>query len=219
MIELIKVTKSYKNGSMELPVLNDINLNIEGGEFVAIMGPSGSGKSTLMNIMGFLDRATIGSYYFNGKNVNHSNDAELARLRNQKVGFIFQQFQLLSSHSALGNVELPLLYAGIKKGVRMARAKKALKDVGLEERIDYKPNQLSGGQKQRVAIARAMINRPAILLADEPTGALDSKSGRNIMDIFTNLNKQGVTIILVTHDQEIAKYAHRVINIRDGVIS
>lgn len=218
MIKLSNVTKTYRNGGIDLPVLHDINLEIGEGEFLAIMGPSGSGKSTLMNILGFLDRTTEGSYHLNSEDVTVSNDTALAKLRNQNVGFVFQQFQLLPRLTALANVELPLVYAGVKKSERIARAKRALEDVGLGDRINHRPNQLSGGQKQRVAIARAMINDPGILLADEPTGALDTRSGKQIMDIFTKLNERGATIVLVTHEPEIAAYAHRVIHIRDGVI-
>lgn len=218
MIKLSNVTKTYRNGGIDLPVLHDINLEIGEGEFLAIMGPSGSGKSTLMNILGFLDRTTEGSYHLNSEDVTVSNDTALAKLRNQNVGFVFQQFQLLPRLTALANVELPLVYAGVKKSERIARAKRALEDVGLGDRINHRPNQLSGGQKQRVAIARAMINDPGILLADEPTGALDTRSGKQIMDIFKKLNERGATIVLVTHEPEIAAYAHRVIHIRDGVI-
>lgn len=218
MIQLNNVAKTYKNGGLEVPVLHDINMEIEAGEFLAIMGPSGSGKSTLMNILGFLDRVTVGSYLLNGEDVTATVDFELARLRNRNVGFVFQQFQLLPRLSALANVELPLVYAGVKKSERLLRAEKALEEVGLGDRAHHLPNQLSGGQKQRVAIARAMINEPEILLADEPTGALDSRSGEQIMNIFTELNQKGTTIVLVTHEQEIAVYARRTILIRDGFI-
>lgn len=218
MIKLSNVAKTYQNGGIEVPVLHDINITIEEGELLAIMGPSGSGKSTLMNILGFLDRATEGSYHLNGENVAASSDTELAKLRNRNVGFVFQQFQLLPRLTALANVELPLTYAGLKKSERLERARRALEDVGLGDRLDHRPTQLSGGQKQRVAIARAMVNDPKILLADEPTGALDTRSGQQIMDIFTRLNKEGGTVVLVTHEPEIADYARRIITIRDGEI-
>ncbi|HET7658276.1 MAG TPA: ABC transporter ATP-binding protein, partial [Bacillales bacterium] len=209
MIQLDNVTKIYRNGGLEVPVLHQINMKIESGEFLAIMGPSGSGKSTLMNIIGFLDRVTSGQYLLNGEDAAVSDDVELARLRNRNVGFVFQQFQLLPRLSALGNVELPLIYAGVKKSERLSRAEKALEEVGLGDRLHHLPNQLSGGQKQRVAIARAMINNPEIILADEPTGALDSRSGEQIMNLFTELNQKGATIVLVTHEREIAAYAQR----------
>lgn len=218
MIKLTDVTKTYKNGGIVVPVLHDIHVAIDAGEFLAIMGPSGSGKSTLMNILGFLDRVTEGEYLLNGEDVTSAGDVELARLRNQHVGFVFQQFQLLPRLTALANVELPLIYAGVKKTDRKLRAEKALEQVGLEDRLHHFPNQLSGGQKQRVAIARAMINNPEILLADEPTGALDTRSGAQIMNIFNELNQQGATIVLVTHEKEIAAFANRIITIRDGYI-
>lgn len=218
MIQLSNVTKTYKNGGFEVPVLHNINMTIEAGEFLAIMGPSGSGKSTLMNILGFLDRVTAGTYRLDGEDVTASGDGELAMLRNRHVGFVFQQFQLLPRLTALANVELPLIYAGAKKSQRLMRAQQALVDVGLGDRLHHRPNQLSGGQKQRVAIARAMINNPKLLLADEPTGALDTRSGRQIMEIFNELNRHGATIVIVTHEPEIAAYANRIIHIRDGEI-
>ncbi|HEU5139550.1 MAG TPA: ABC transporter ATP-binding protein [Bacillales bacterium] len=218
MIKLHNVMKTYENGGIEVPVLQDINLTIEAGEFLAIMGPSGSGKSTLMNILGFLDRVTEGQYLLNGQDVTSTNDTDLAQLRNRNVGFVFQQFQLLPRLTALANVGLPLIYAGLKKAERMDRAKTALHEVGLGDRINHRPNQLSGGQKQRVAIARAMINDPEILLADEPTGALDTHSGQQIMDIFDELNQKGTTVVLVTHEHDIAGCANRIIHIRDGEI-
>lgn len=218
MIKLSNVSKTYQTGALDIPVLHDINMTIEDGELLAIMGPSGSGKSTLMNILGFLDRATTGSYHLNGKDVAASGDTELARLRNRNVGFVFQQFQLLPRLTALANVELPLTYAGLKKTERLNRAQQALEDVGLGDRLHHRPNELSGGQKQRVAIARAVVNQPEMLLADEPTGALDTRSGQQIMDIFTRLNKEGTTVVLVTHEDEIAAYAHRIIHLRDGEI-
>ncbi|HET7581061.1 MAG TPA: ABC transporter ATP-binding protein [Bacillales bacterium] len=218
MIQLSNVTKTYENGGVEVPVLHDINITIEAGEFLAIMGPSGSGKSTLMNILGFLDRVTTGQYLLNDGDVTASGDTQLAHLRNRNVGFVFQQFQLLPRLTAISNVELPLIYAGLKKNERIDRARQALEEVGLGDRLNHRPNQLSGGQKQRVAIARAMINEPEILLADEPTGALDTHSGLQIMDIFTELNKKGRTVVLVTHEHEIAAFANRIIHIRDGEI-
>jgi putative ABC transport system ATP-binding protein len=218
MIKLDDVTKTYRIGDEPAPVLRDIHLEIESGEFVAVMGPSGSGKSTLMNILGFLDRVSTGRYFLNGKDVTAFEDGELARLRNLNVGFVFQQFHLLPRLSAAANVELPLVYAGVPKAERRERARQALADVGLDFRHDYHPNRLSGGQKQRVAIARAMVNRPEILLADEPTGALDTDTGRRIMEIFNELNDEGTTVVLVTHEREIAEYAGRIISIRDGRI-
>ncbi|HEX7063665.1 MAG TPA: ABC transporter ATP-binding protein [Bacillales bacterium] len=218
MIELHNITKTYENGGVEVPVLHHIDLTIEAGEFLAIMGPSGSGKSTLMNILGFLDRVTAGRYLLNQKDVTLTSDTDLAKLRNGNVGFVFQQFQLLPRLTALANVELPLIYAGMKKAERIERATAALNEVGLGDRTDHRPNQLSGGQKQRVAIARAMINSPEILLADEPTGALDTRSGQQIMDIFDDLNDKGTTVVLVTHEHEIAACARRIIHIRDGEI-
>ena len=217
MIQLHNVEKVYE-GHVEVPVLYDVNLTVESGDFMAIMGPSGSGKSTLMNIIGFLDRPSTGEYFFDGEDVSQVNDNQLAQLRNQSVGFVFQQFQLLPRLSALQNVELPLIYAGVGKGERLKRAQAALEKVGLGDRVSHLPNQLSGGQKQRVAIARAMINEPKLILADEPTGALDTKSGEQIMDLFRQLNNEGTTIILVTHEAEIAEYARRLIIIRDGKI-
>lgn len=217
MIRLHNVEKVYE-GHVEVPVLFDVNLTVESGEFMAIMGPSGSGKSTLMNIIGFLDRPSSGEYLFDEEDVSQVNDDQLAQLRNQSVGFVFQQFQLLPRLTALQNVELPLIYAGVGKGERLKRARAALEKVGLGDRVSHLPNQLSGGQKQRVAIARAMINQPKLILADEPTGALDTKSGEQIMELFQQLNKEGTTIILVTHEAEIAEYARRLITIRDGKI-
>lgn len=217
MIRLHNVEKVYE-GHVEVPVLYDVNLTVESGEFMAIMGPSGSGKSTLMNIIGFLDRPTSGKYFFAGNDVSQVNDDQLARLRNESVGFVFQQFQLLPRLTALQNVELPLIYAGVGKTERLKRARAALEKVGLGDRLSHLPNQLSGGQKQRVAIARAMINEPKLILADEPTGALDTKSGEQIMELFEQLNHEGTTIILVTHEAEIAGYARRLITIRDGKI-
>lgn len=219
MIQLKKVIKSYPVAGDDLVVLKDINLQINKGEFVAIMGPSGSGKSTLMNIIGCLDKPSSGEYLLNGKQVSDYDEKELAQVRNQSVGFVFQQFQLLPRLNALQNVELPMIYAGIGKNERIQRAKEALEKVGLSDRAGHLPNALSGGQKQRVAIARAIVNEPDIILADEPTGALDSKTGVQIMDMFTMLNKEGTTVILVTHEAEIASYAERTVFVRDGKLT
>ncbi|WP_312471203.1 ABC transporter ATP-binding protein [Neobacillus sp.] len=218
MIQLDAITKSFLLGKESIHVLNGISLQIEQGEFVAIMGPSGSGKSTLMNIIGCLDKPTEGEYYLGGENVSHYNDKELARVRNQSIGFVFQQFHLLPRLSALKNVELPMIYAGISKKERQARAEEALMKVGLSDRMDHLPNALSGGQKQRVAIARSIVNKPKLILADEPTGALDSKTSMDIMEQFRELNGEGVTVIVVTHESEVAEYANRTIMVRDGVI-
>lgn len=218
MIRLESITRSFLLGKESVPVLNGISLTIHEGEFTAIMGPSGSGKSTLMNIIGCLDKPTEGEYYLGGENVSHYNDKELARVRNQSIGFVFQQFHLLPRLTALKNVELPMIYAGISKKDRQARAEEALMKVGLTDRMNHLPNALSGGQKQRVAIARAIVNTPKIILADEPTGALDSKTSKDIMEQFRELNDEGVTIIIVTHESEVAEYANRTILVRDGLI-
>ena len=219
ILELNHIYKDYLQGSMVVPVLKDVTLLVEEGEYVAVMGPSGSGKSTLMNIIGCLDRPTQGSFRLNGTDVLAQKDNQLAELRLGSLGFVFQTFQLLPRQSALDNVALPLIYAGISKKERRKMAAVALDRVGLSDRLEFLPNQLSGGQKQRVAIARAMVNHPQVLLADEPTGALDSKSGVQIMELFEKLNQEGVTIIMITHDREIAKYAKRVVDIFDGEIS
>ena len=203
-------------GKLEVPVLKDVSLQVEKGDFLSIMGPSGSGKSTLMNIIGCLDLPTSGQYILNGEDVLTKNDRELAKLRNECIGFVFQTFNLLPRQSALENVELPLIYAGVKSARRREIAAEMLKKVGLEERMSFRPNQLSGGQQQRVAIARAMANSPSVLLADEPTGALDTKSGEQIMELFHVLNDEGVTIIMITHEPEIAEHAGRRMMIRDG---
>ena len=216
ILELKNLYKTYIQGNMEVPVLKDINLSVEEGEYVAIMGPSGSGKSTLMNIIGCLDKATSGEYYLDGENIVDYNDKELSYVRNKSIGFVFQTFNLMPRQSALDNVALPLQYAKVPKRQRKEMCLNALGRVGLEDRVNFKPTQLSGGQKQRVAIARAMVNQPKILLADEPTGALDSKSGLQVMQLFDQLHKEGVTIIMITHSDEIAKYADRIIKIVDG---
>lgn len=218
IIELSDIFKSYQNGKMDVPVLHGVSLSIEEGEYVAIMGASGSGKSTLMNIIGFLDRPTKGSYLFEGTNIFGYNDRDLSDLRLNKIGFVFQSFHLLPGQTALDNVMLPLQYAGVPKKQRKAKAFEMLEKVGLGDRANFKPNQLSGGQCQRVAIARAMVNSPSILLADEPTGALDSKSGEQIMELFKQLNDEGVTIVMITHEAEIAEHAKRTIHIKDGLI-
>jgi putative ABC transport system ATP-binding protein len=212
--------KTYDMGSeQQVQALRGISLKIKHNEYVAIMGPSGSGKSTLMNLIGCLDTPSKGKYWLNGHVVSELNDDELARIRNREIGFVFQTFNLLARASALHNVELPLIYNGTSSVERLERAKAALKAVNLEERMNHKPNELSGGQRQRVAIARALINRPSIILADEPTGNLDSKTGDEIMALFDDLHSKGNTIILVTHEPDIAEYAHRVVHIRDGVIA
>lgn len=210
------ITKSFKNGQESLQVLKGIDLSVDEGDFVAIMGPSGSGKSTLMNIIGLLDQPTTGSYQLEGENVAELSENRLAKVRNDQIGFIFQQFFLLPKLSAQKNVELPLIYAGKSPRERKQRAQQFLKKVGLSDRSHHLPSELSGGQKQRVAIARALSNDPAIILADEPTGALDTKTGTQIMDLLTQLNREGKTIVMVTHEPEIADYARRKIVIRDG---
>jgi putative ABC transport system ATP-binding protein len=210
--------KTYVMGSEEIHALRGVSINIEKGEYVAIMGPSGSGKSTLMNLVGCLDTPSKGSYLLNGKEVAAMNDDELARIRNEEIGFVFQTFNLLPRATALHNVELPLVYAGISGRDRQERARQALEKVELTSRASHKPNELSGGQRQRVAIARALVNNPSILLADEPTGNLDSKTGVEIMAVFKKLHEGGNTIVLVTHEADIAAHAHRVISIRDGQV-
>jgi len=219
ILDLQNINKSYGDGKLEVPVLFDVSLQVEAGEYVAIMGPSGSGKSTLMNIIGCLDVPTSGTYILNGENVAGRSDAELSSLRNRTIGFVFQNFNLLPRETALDNVALPMLYAGVHKKERIARAKEALERVGLGDRLTFKPTQLSGGQKQRVAIARAMVMKPSLLLADEPTGALDTTSGEQVMELFRQLNDEGVTIVMITHEQEIANHARRQLLIRDGRLS
>jgi putative ABC transport system ATP-binding protein len=205
-------------GKMTLPVLKDVNFSMEEGEYVAIMGPSGSGKSTLMNIIGCLDQATSGTFILDGKDIRSCSENEMADIRLHKIGFVFQSFHLMPRQSALSNVEMPLNYAKVPKKERRERALKALERVGLSDRVDFKPNQLSGGQMQRVAIARAMVNNPRLLLADEPTGALDTKSGEQVMELFKKLNEEGVTVLMITHDPDIAAHANRVVSIRDGIL-
>ncbi len=218
ILELKNLYKAYVQGNMYVPVLKDINFSVEEGEYVAIMGPSGSGKSTLMNIIGCLDKASSGVYMLNDEDVSSYNDKQLSYIRNKNLGFVFQTFNLLPRQSALDNVALPLQYAGVPRNKRKEICLEALDMVGLSDRVNFKPTQLSGGQKQRVAIARAMVNSPKILLADEPTGALDTKSGEQIMELFKQLHDNGVTIIMITHSDEIASYADRVIKLVDGQI-
>lgn len=218
IINIEHIAKIYQVGLEEVRALRDVTLRIDKNEYVAIMGPSGSGKSTLMNMLGCLDTPTSGKYEFNGVNVSEMNDNELARIRNKEIGFVFQTFNLLPRSDALHNVELPLIYAGVSYSERREKAYKALVDVGLADRVYHKPNELSGGQRQRVAIARALVTNPSIILADEPTGNLDSKTGEEIMNLFNEIQQKGNTIILVTHEEYIAEHAARIIRLKDGLV-
>jgi len=219
VIKIRGIIRDFPLGLEVVKVLKGIDLDIERGEYVALMGPSGSGKSTLMNLLGCLDTATAGTYELNGKNVSNMSQDELAEIRNKEIGFVFQVFNLLPRTTALENVALPMIYAGASKDKRIKRAEEVLKDVGLSDRMDHKPSQLSGGQRQRVAVGRALVNKPSIILADEPTGNLDSKTSLEIMNLFDEIHKQGNTVIIVTHEEDIAKHAHRVIRLVDGMIA
>jgi putative ABC transport system ATP-binding protein len=218
MIKIVDVTKTYNTGKVKFQALKGVSLDIEKGEFVAIIGPSGSGKSTLMNIIGCLDLPTTGKYYFEDKEINNYRENQLADIRNKKIGFIFQKFNLLSNLNTLENVELPLIYRGMDEKQRKEKALKLLQDVGLSNHLNHTPSELSGGQQQRVAIARALAGEPQIILADEPTGNLDTKSGKEVLSILKELNRKGTTIILITHDMEVAESAKRIVTIRDGLI-
>ena len=218
LIHISNLKRDFQLGSETIYVLKGIDLQINKGEYVALMGPSGSGKSTLMNLLGCLDTATSGTYILNGNDVSQMRDDDLAEIRNKEIGFVFQTFNLMPRTTALDNVALPMIYAGFPKSERIVRATEVLTQVGLDDRMDHQPNQLSGGQRQRVAIARAMVNKPSIILADEPTGNLDSKTSEEIMKLFGDIHANGNTVILVTHEEEIAKYAHRIIRLKDGMI-
>lgn len=218
IIDIVGIGKTYKIGEVEVHALREVDLKIKKGEFVALMGPSGSGKSTLMNMLGCLDTPSRGIYILNGIDVSHMTDNELAEIRNKEIGFIFQTFNLLSRNTALDNVALPLVYAGMSKSERITNATKALISVGLGDRIEHKPNELSGGQRQRVAIARALVNNPSIILADEPTGNLDTKTSHEIMELLEEIHRNGNTVVIVTHEEDIAKRAHRIVRLRDGLI-
>jgi len=218
ILELKNIYKDYLQGKLVVPVLKDVSLSVEAGDYIAIMGPSGSGKTTLMNLIGCLDVPTSGTYLLAGEDVSRANDSEMAAIRNRSIGFVFQQFNLLPRLNALDNVALPLLYAGVSKKERRERAAAALEKVGLDDRMEFRPNQLSGGQCQRVAIARAIVGEPKLLLADEPTGALDSKSGEQVMELFGKLNQEGSTIVVITHEQQIADCAETIYYILDGEI-
>ena len=218
ILDLRGIYKDYIQGQVKVPVLKDVNFTMEEGEYVAIMGPSGSGKSTLMNIIGCLDQPTAGNFFLDGEDISHCTENQLSDIRLKKIGFVFQSFHLLPRQSALTNVELPLGYAKVPKKDRKIRALAALDRVGLSDRVNFHPNQLSGGQMQRVAIARAIVNNPKLLLADEPTGALDSRSGAAVMDLFRSLNDEGVSVLMITHDADIAAHANRVVMIRDGIL-
>lgn len=218
LIKITGITRDFQLGSETINVLKGIDLQIEKGEYVALMGPSGSGKSTLMNLLGCLDTPTSGEYILNGKDVSQMQDDELAEIRNKEIGFVFQTFNLMPRTTALDNVALPMVYAGFSKSDRIKRATEVLNQVNLGDRMDHKPNQLSGGQRQRVAVARALVNSPSIILADEPTGNLDTKTSLEIMGLFDEIHKNGNTVILVTHEEDIAEYAHRIIRLRDGII-
>lgn len=218
VIKIRNITRDFFLGQEIVKVLKGIDLDIEKGEYVAFMGPSGSGKSTLMNLLGCLDTPTSGQYILNGNDVSKMSDNELAEIRNKEIGFVFQTFNLLPRTTALDNVALPMVYAGATKSQRKERAEKVLRDVGLADRMDHKPNQLSGGQRQRVAVGRALVNKPSIILADEPTGNLDSKTSVEIMNLFDEIHSAGNTVILVTHEEDIARHAHRIIRLRDGMV-
>lgn len=219
ILELKDIYKEYYQGKLVVPVLKHVNFSMEEGEYTALMGPSGSGKTTMMNIIGCLDKATSGEFCLDGQDISKCTENEMSDIRLHKIGFVFQSFHLLPKQTALENVEMPLTYAKVPRKERREKAMYALERVGLADRVDFRPNQLSGGQMQRVAIARAMVNNPKLLLADEPTGALDSKSGKQVMDLFRSLNEEGVTVLMITHDPDIASFANRIVTIRDGELT